>query len=113
MGKKSYWLACGYWTVPDPTEKYGREWKGWKPVGKPPLIRGHPGDLELTPIADPSAKATLPRTRLDEMLARQQLTGSEYELALMFQENPCGHSVLNGYYEIVVGVIPKALLADS
>ena len=65
MGKKSDWLALGYWTVPDPTEKYGREWKGWKPVGKPPLIRGHPGDLELTPIADPSAKATLPRTRLD------------------------------------------------
>jgi hypothetical protein len=90
-------LARGHWTKPNSTEKYGPKWKGW--------IKGRPGDRELPPIVDPSAKATLPRTRLDEMLARQQLTGSEYALAVMFQERPCGPSVLRGYYATVVGIV--------
>jgi len=54
---------------------------------------------------DPKAKGTLARTRLDEMVAREQLTGSEYELALMFKANPCSRDVLGGFYNIVAGVV--------
>jgi hypothetical protein len=115
-GGKSYGIARGYWTKPDRTEKYGPEWEGWEPVGWLRQIRGRPGDRELPPIVDPSAKAAMPRARLDEMLARNQLTGSEYALALMFQANPCGASVLKGYYAIVVGIVihdrPAEELAD-
>ena len=68
------------------------------------------------PDAEPGAKATLPRTRLEEMLARRQLTDSEYALAIMFQSNPCGRAVLKGYYAIVVGIVlhdkPAEALAD-
>ena len=64
------------------------------------------------PDAGPAAKATLPRTRLDEMLARGQLTGSEYHLALMFRADPCGTKVLKGFYAIVVGIVLRELPAE-
>ena len=56
------------------------------------------------PDADPHSRPELPKSRLSEMLARQQLTESEYDLALMFRANPCGLKVLNGYYAVVKGV---------
>jgi hypothetical protein len=87
----------GQWTLPDPTERYGRDWDGWADS------RG--GALELPPIADPDAKATLPKTNLDEMHARGHLTGTEYAIALAFQTTPCGASVVKGYYAIVIGVV--------
>lgn len=68
------------------------------------------------PDADPTAKATLPVTRLEEMLSRGQLTDSELHLALMFRANPCGRKVLKGYYAVVVGIVlhdkPAGELAD-
>jgi hypothetical protein len=87
----------GQWALPDQTEKYGPLWSGWADS------RG--GALELPPIADPDAKATLPRTPLDEMHARGQLTDSEYAIALAFQTAPCGASVVKGYCAIVVGIV--------
>jgi hypothetical protein len=97
-GVNVQWLARKHhWTRPDLTEKYGPEWDGW--------AKGRPGDRELPPIVDPGAAATLPRTRLDEMHARGHLTGTEYALAVMFQERPCGASVLKGYYNVVVGIV--------
>jgi hypothetical protein len=87
----------GQWALPDQTEKYGPLWSGWADS------RG--GALELPPIADPDAKATLPRTPLDEMHARGQLTDSEYAIALAFQTAPCGASVVKGYFAIVVGIV--------
>jgi hypothetical protein len=90
-------IKPGQWTLPDPAEGYGREWDGWADS------RG--GALELPPIADPDAKATLPRTRLDEMHARGHLTGTEYAIALAFQVAPCGASVVGGYYAIAIGIV--------
>jgi hypothetical protein len=57
------------------------------------------------PDADPHSRPELPKTRLDEMLARRQLTDSEYHLALMFKAEPCGTKVLNGYYFILKGIV--------
>jgi hypothetical protein len=57
------------------------------------------------PDEDPHLRPELPKSRLGEMLARQQLTESEYALALMFKADPCGLKVLNGYYFIVKGVV--------
>jgi hypothetical protein len=57
------------------------------------------------PDADPHSRPELPKSRLSEMLARQQLTDSEYDLALMLKTNPCGLKVLDGYYFVVKGVV--------
>jgi hypothetical protein len=68
------------------------------------------------PDGAPLSRPTLPKTRLDEMLARGQLTGSEYHLAQMFKDNPCGTKVLGAYYTVVRGIvlddIPAEGLAD-
>jgi hypothetical protein len=87
----------GQWALPNPTEGYGRDWDGW--------ADGRGGALELPPIADPDAKATLPKTNLDGMHARGHLTGTEYAIALAFQTAPCGESVVGGYYAIVIGIV--------
>ena len=68
--------------------------------------------VELSDAA-PSAKAALPRTRLQDTPARQQLTDSEFALALMFQANPCGLAVLKGYYTIVVGIVLRDMSAEA
>ena len=50
------------------------------------------------------------------MLARKQITASEYELALMFQSKPCGREVLGGFYNVVASIVlqdkPAGALAD-
>jgi hypothetical protein len=57
------------------------------------------------PDAALHSRPELPKSRLSEMLARQQLTDSEYHLTEMFRANPCGFKVLNGYYFVVKGVV--------
>jgi hypothetical protein len=73
-------LKPGQWALPNPTESYGRAWDGWD--------HGRGGALELPPIADPDAKATLPRTNLDEMHARGHITSSQYAIACPLSTQP-------------------------
>ena len=68
--------------------------------------------IEL-PDADPTASATLPVSRLERMLARRQLTGTEFHLAQLFQANPCRAEVLNGYYRVVAGIVLDGKTAEE
>jgi hypothetical protein len=65
------------------------------------------------PDADPNPRPELPKSRLGEMLARQQLTDGEYHLAEIFRANPCGPKVLNGYYFVVKGIVLEDRSAED
>jgi hypothetical protein len=65
------------------------------------------------PDADPTAKSTLPKTRLEEMLTRGQVTDSECRLSLLFQATPCGRKALGGYYAVVHGILILDLPAEQ
>jgi hypothetical protein len=68
------------------------------------------------PDAEPGAKATLPKTNIEKMLARGQLTHSEYALALRFEEKPCPRGFFKGrdvFYTIIVGIVLHQRTAED
>ena len=68
------------------------------------------------PDEEPGAKATLPKTNIEEMLARGQLTHSEYALALRFEEKPCPRSFFKGrdvFYTIIAGIVLRQRTAED